>query len=225
MASPISIADLRRLARRRLPRMVFDYLEGGAENENGIVGTSRRSGRSAHAAAPGGCQQAIDDGRVGRIVVVVRNLSLNALPTLNRPSPDAATLRHQRSTTPPPPTPTSLTNSPTSSSSPNPPTRHHVPTPPPQSSPPLSLKPDRSQRIFWPNGDIALARAAARAGVLSRFRRRRMRRSKMLLQSEDDCGFSSMSCIENSQWTWSGARRRRLQGADPDRRRSCQRET
>src|SRR3954453_4502912 len=38
MAKPISIADLRRLARRRLPRMVFDYLEGGAEDESGIVG-------------------------------------------------------------------------------------------------------------------------------------------------------------------------------------------
>lgn len=29
----VSIADLRRLARRRLPRMVFDYIDGGAEDE------------------------------------------------------------------------------------------------------------------------------------------------------------------------------------------------
>jgi L-lactate dehydrogenase (cytochrome) len=32
-AAPASIEDLRRLARRRLPRMVFDYLEGGAWDE------------------------------------------------------------------------------------------------------------------------------------------------------------------------------------------------
>ncbi|HZJ10655.1 MAG TPA: alpha-hydroxy acid oxidase [Trueperaceae bacterium] len=31
--STISIADLRRKARRRLPRMVFDYIDGGAEDE------------------------------------------------------------------------------------------------------------------------------------------------------------------------------------------------
>ena len=29
----VSVADLRRLARRRLPRMVFDYIDGGAEDE------------------------------------------------------------------------------------------------------------------------------------------------------------------------------------------------
>ena len=35
VASPrvINIEDLRRLARRRLPRVVFDYLDGGAEGE------------------------------------------------------------------------------------------------------------------------------------------------------------------------------------------------
>jgi len=35
VASPhvVNIEDLRRLARRRLPRVVFDYLDGGAENE------------------------------------------------------------------------------------------------------------------------------------------------------------------------------------------------
>jgi len=31
--STVSIADLRRKARRRLPRMVFDYIDGGAEDE------------------------------------------------------------------------------------------------------------------------------------------------------------------------------------------------
>jgi L-lactate dehydrogenase (cytochrome) len=29
----VNIADLRRLARRRLPRIVFDYADGGAEDE------------------------------------------------------------------------------------------------------------------------------------------------------------------------------------------------
>src|SRR5882672_7342737 len=35
VASPrvINIDDLRRLARRRLPRVVFDYVDGGAEGE------------------------------------------------------------------------------------------------------------------------------------------------------------------------------------------------
>lgn len=32
-----SVEDYRRLARKRLPRMVFDYLEGGAEDERGIA--------------------------------------------------------------------------------------------------------------------------------------------------------------------------------------------
>jgi L-lactate dehydrogenase (cytochrome) len=33
LASARNIADLRRLARRRLPRMVFDYIDGGADDE------------------------------------------------------------------------------------------------------------------------------------------------------------------------------------------------
>src|SRR5581483_11859496 len=35
LASPrvVNIADLRELARRRLPRVVFDYIDGGAEDE------------------------------------------------------------------------------------------------------------------------------------------------------------------------------------------------
>ena len=28
--------DLRRMARRRLPRIVFDYIEGGVEDEEGL---------------------------------------------------------------------------------------------------------------------------------------------------------------------------------------------
>lgn len=33
----VNIADLRRLARRRLPRVVFDYLDGGAEDERTLL--------------------------------------------------------------------------------------------------------------------------------------------------------------------------------------------
>ena len=33
IASAVNIADLREMARRRLPRMVFDYIDGGAERE------------------------------------------------------------------------------------------------------------------------------------------------------------------------------------------------
>jgi L-lactate dehydrogenase (cytochrome)/(S)-mandelate dehydrogenase len=36
IAQALSIADLRRLAGRRLPRAVFDYIEGGAEDEIGL---------------------------------------------------------------------------------------------------------------------------------------------------------------------------------------------
>lgn len=36
-APPINVDDYRRLARRRLPRMVFDYLDGGAEDETGLA--------------------------------------------------------------------------------------------------------------------------------------------------------------------------------------------
>jgi L-lactate dehydrogenase (cytochrome) len=33
LARAASVADLRQLARRRLPRGVFDYIDGGAEDE------------------------------------------------------------------------------------------------------------------------------------------------------------------------------------------------
>ncbi len=36
MSKPVNTADYRELARKRLPRMVFDYLEGGAEDEIGL---------------------------------------------------------------------------------------------------------------------------------------------------------------------------------------------
>jgi (S)-mandelate dehydrogenase len=37
MRKPVNVADFRLLAKNRLPRMVFDYLEGGAEDENGLL--------------------------------------------------------------------------------------------------------------------------------------------------------------------------------------------
>ena len=33
VAAAVNIEDLRQMARRRLPRMVFDYIDGGAERE------------------------------------------------------------------------------------------------------------------------------------------------------------------------------------------------
>ncbi|WP_109477520.1 alpha-hydroxy-acid oxidizing protein [Paraburkholderia sp. C35] len=36
MSKPVNVADFRALAKNRLPKMVFDYLEGGAEDESGI---------------------------------------------------------------------------------------------------------------------------------------------------------------------------------------------
>ena len=34
IADAVNVDDLRRLARRRLPRMVFDFIEGGVEDEH-----------------------------------------------------------------------------------------------------------------------------------------------------------------------------------------------
>ena len=33
MKAPVTVADWRALARRRLPRFVFDYVDGGAEDD------------------------------------------------------------------------------------------------------------------------------------------------------------------------------------------------
>ncbi len=33
LSTAINIGDLRRMARERLPKVVFDYLDGGAEDE------------------------------------------------------------------------------------------------------------------------------------------------------------------------------------------------
>src|SRR6516164_8789977 len=36
VANAVSVDDLRHLAKRRLPRMVFDFIEGGVEDEHGL---------------------------------------------------------------------------------------------------------------------------------------------------------------------------------------------
>ena len=41
LSRAINIADLRRLAKRRLPRVVFDYIDGGAEDEVTLRGNER----------------------------------------------------------------------------------------------------------------------------------------------------------------------------------------
>jgi isopentenyl diphosphate isomerase/L-lactate dehydrogenase-like FMN-dependent dehydrogenase len=41
LASAVNIADLRRLSRRRLPKLVFDYIDGGAEDEFTLRDNSR----------------------------------------------------------------------------------------------------------------------------------------------------------------------------------------
>jgi (S)-mandelate dehydrogenase len=35
-AKPVNVEDYRILAQRRLPRIIFDYLEGGADDETGL---------------------------------------------------------------------------------------------------------------------------------------------------------------------------------------------
>src|SRR3954453_6035012 len=144
MAKPISIADLRRLARRRLPRMVFDYLEGGAEDESGIVGNIeafRKIGLVPH--------RLVDVSKRSTAVELLGKTAAAPLvvgPTgLTEPSGPMATSR----------------------------------------------LPGQQRRPVFP----------------SRSPRHRMRLSKMSPPSGDDCGFSFMSCIENSQRAWSGALR------------------
>ena len=51
LAGTASVADLRRLARRRLPRGVFDYLDGGAEDERTLAANATAYARSASALA------------------------------------------------------------------------------------------------------------------------------------------------------------------------------
>jgi len=102
MQKPIKIADYRELARRRLPRMVFDYLDGGAEDE-----LSLKHNRDA-----------LDSIRFKPKRLV--DVSSRSLET---------TLFGQR-----------------------------LPAP-------LAVAPTGLNGIFWPNGDLALARAAAKFNI------------------------------------------------------------
>jgi L-lactate dehydrogenase (cytochrome) len=47
LARAASVADLRRIARRRLPRGVFDYIDGGAEDERTLAANSAAFARTA----------------------------------------------------------------------------------------------------------------------------------------------------------------------------------
>lgn len=102
MPDPVNVEDFRRLARRRLPRRVFDYLDGGAEDERGLD-----RNRDAFS----------------RIAFVPRRLVDVSTRTLD----------------------TTLFGKPLAA--------------------PFVIAPTGLNGLIWPDGDIALARAAARAGV------------------------------------------------------------
>lgn len=99
---PIKIADYRQLAKKKLPRMVFDYLDGGAEDEDTI-----RNNRDAITALQFRPKRLLD--------VSQRNQSIK--------------LFNKTLTTP------------------------------------MAIAPTGLNGVFWPKGDLALARAAAKAGI------------------------------------------------------------
>jgi len=101
-ARPLNAHDLRRLARRRLPRLAFDYLDGGAEDETTLK-ANRRAFENV-ALRP----RALRD-------VSVRAQSIEILGQMW--------------------------------------------------SSPFGIAPVGLAGLFWPHGDVAAARAAARAGV------------------------------------------------------------
>jgi (S)-mandelate dehydrogenase len=102
MSQPVNVLDFRERARRRLPRMIFDYLEGGAEDEIGLQ-------RNRHAFERIGFRprRLVDTrARNTQIELFGRTLAL-----------------------------------------------------------PVVIAPTGLNALFWPHGDIALARSAARFGV------------------------------------------------------------
>lgn len=102
MSKPVNVADFRALARKRLPRMVFDYLEGGAEDELGL-----RHNRQ-----------------------VFENLRFQPHRLTDVSKRDIGTRlfgKHQKA--------------------------------------PVVIAPTGLNGIFWPNGDLVLARAAAKFGI------------------------------------------------------------
>jgi (S)-mandelate dehydrogenase len=102
MSSPINVEDFRELARLRLPRRLFDYIDGGAEDERGL----RRN------------RDAFD-----RFTFLPRRL-------VDVSTRDTATKLMGRSV-----------------------------------AAPLAIAPTGLNGLIWPHGDIALARAAQRAGI------------------------------------------------------------
>lgn len=56
VASPrvVNLYDLRSLARRRIPKIVFNYIDGGAERRTHSAGESARLRRDHISASPGG---------------------------------------------------------------------------------------------------------------------------------------------------------------------------
>ncbi|MDF3837777.1 alpha-hydroxy-acid oxidizing protein [Cupriavidus basilensis] len=102
MGIPLGVEDYRRLARRRLPRIVFDYIEGGADDESGLA-------RNRHALDA----LLLDPARLTDVSVRKQAISLGGKPA------DA----------------------------------------------PLVIAPMGLNGACRPDGDVALARAAARAGI------------------------------------------------------------
>lgn len=100
--APLNVADYRELARRRLPKMLFDYLEGGAEDEHGL-----RHNREVFQHVRFKPRRLVD--------VSQRDLSIRLFG-----KPQAM---------------------------------------------PLLIGPTGLNGALWPDGDLALARAAARAGI------------------------------------------------------------
>ena len=101
VASPrvVNIEDLRQLARRRLPRIAFDYLDGGAEGE-----VTLRQNRQAFFAVTFRPRHAVSVSGVDlRTIVLGRELALPVLlaPAFLRVS---CTLRTLSSVTNPPST-------------------------------------------------------------------------------------------------------------------------
>lgn len=102
MSKPVNVADFRELARKRLPRMVFDYLEGGAEDELGM-----RHNRH-----------------------VFENIRFQPHRLVDVSKRDIATTLLEK-----------------------------------KQSAPLVIAPTGLNGIFWPEGDVVLARAAAKFGI------------------------------------------------------------
>jgi (S)-mandelate dehydrogenase len=101
-ANPINVDDFRKLAKKRLPPMIFDYLEGGAEGEFGLQHNRN----------------------------VLREIRFQPRRLRDVSRRDSTILLFEKSL-----------------------------------SAPLLVAPTGLNDVFWPKGDIALARAAAKAGI------------------------------------------------------------